>query len=110
MTRALRIRWAGEISDFGRPMPWFGAWLVEDGAREGDWFHSGRGAAETVHQLPVEAVGVRLRFWPSEGLDPEYVDVPLERIGERNGDLWLDTAELNYDAPGPHSRLVLGDD
>ncbi len=105
MTRALRIRWVGEISDFGQPMPWFGAWLVEDGSHEGDWFHSGRGAAETVHQLPPEAVGVRLRFWPSEGLDPEYVDVPLERIDERNGDLWLDTAELNYDAPGPYSRL-----
>ena len=103
--KMLRIRWTGEVSDFGQPMPWFGAWLVGDGSREGDWFHSGRGADETVHALPADAIGVRLRFWPSEGLDPEYVDVPLDQVGERNGQLWIDTGALNYDAPGPHSRL-----
>ena len=101
----LRIIWHEQTSDFGQPMPWFGSWLVGDGETEGDWFHSGRGAAETTHEPPDEAVGVRLRFWPSEGLDPEYIDLPLDKLRERHGTLWIDTSELNYDAPGPHSRL-----
>ena len=100
MARMVRIRWHLAESDFGLPMPWFGAWLVGDGGEEGDWFHSGRGAAETACEAPAEATGVRLRFWPSEGLTPEYVDLPL---GE--GDCEIDTAELDFGRPGRHSRL-----
>ncbi len=100
MARMVRIRWHLAESDFGLPMPWFGAWLVGDGGEEGDWFHSGRGAAETACEAPAEATGVRLRFWPSEGLTPEYVDLPLG-----DGDCEIDTAELDFGRPGPHSRL-----
>ena len=78
-----------------------GVGLVGDGEVEGDWFHSGRGAAETSHDPPREAVGVRLRFWPSEGLDPEYIDLPLPDSG------LIETISLDYDHPGPHSRLDL---
>lgn len=99
----VRIRWHDSMSDFGQAMPWFGSWLVGDGAVEGSWFHSGRGGGETAHTPPSDAVGVRLRFWPSEGLDPEYVDVPLSSDG---GELVIDTAELEFDRPGPHSRLA----
>ncbi len=95
----LTITWHEQTSDFGEPMPWFGSWLVGDGKTEGDWFHSARGAAETSHQPPPNAVGVRLRFWPSEGLDPEYVDLPIPDSGR------IDTAQLDYDHPGPFSRL-----
>lgn len=97
----LRIVWHEQTSDFGQPMPWFGSWLVGDGETEGDWFHSGRGAAETAHAPPDEAVGVRLRYWPSEGLDPEYIDLPLPDTG------LIETIALDYDHPGPHSRLDL---
>ena len=82
----LKIVWHEQTSDFGQPMPWFGSWLVGDGETEGDWFHSGRGAAETSHEPPEDAVGVRLRFWPSEGLDPEYIDLPLPDSGTNRDD------------------------
>ena len=95
----LRIVWHEQTSDFGEPMPWFGSWLVGDGESEGDWFHSGRGAADTSHEPPDDAVAVRLRFWPSEGLDPEYIDLPLPESG------LIETISLDYDNPGPHSRL-----
>ena len=95
----LRVVWDGRVSDFGEPMAWFGAWLVGDGSVEGAWFYSGRGAAETSHAPPADAVGVRLRFWPSEGLDPEYLDLPLPEGG------LIETGQLDYDRPGPHSRL-----
>ena len=97
----LKIIWHEQTSDFGQPMPWFGSWLIGDGSVEGDWFHSGRGAAETTHQPPHDAVGVRLRFWPSEGLDPEYIDLPLPESA------LIETITLDYDHPGPHSRLDL---
>ena len=95
----LRIIWHEQTSDFGMSMPWFGSWLLGDGETEGDWFHSARGAADTVHEPPSDAVAVRLRFWPSEGLDPEYIDVPLPSDGVIN------TLQLDYDHPGPHSCL-----
>lgn len=100
--RTVRIRWHGATSDFGLSMPWFGSWLIGAEGVEGDWFHSGRGAAETEHNVPPGATGVRLRFWPSEGLDPEYVDVPLPRDAETHV---IETAALDLDRPGPHSRL-----
>lgn len=102
MVRMVRIRWHGGTSDFGLLMPWFGSWLIGANGVEGDWFHSGRGAAETEHAAPDGATGVRLRFWPSEGLDPEYVDVPLVEAGETQ---LIETARLELDRPGPHSRL-----
>ena len=100
--RTVRIRWHGATSDFGLSMTWFGSWLIGAEGVEGDWFHSGRGAAETEHQAPPGATSVRLRFWPSEGLDPEYVDVPLAADAETQ---LIDTAALDLDRPGPHSRL-----
>ena len=100
----VRISWHGARSDFGEAMPWFGSWLIGDDGVEGGWFHSARGAAETSHTPPREASGVRLRFWPSEGLDPEYVDVPLPEGG---GAFAIDTSQLDFERPGPHSRLPL---
>lgn len=100
MARVVRVRWHLAESDFGLPMPWFGSWLVGEEGAEGEWFHSGRGAAETWHDAPAEATGARLRFWPSEGLTPEYVDVPLGA-----GDAEIDTAALDFERPGPNSRL-----
>lgn len=102
MARLVRIHWHGAVSDFGQPMPWFGSWLIGADGIEGDWFHSERGEAATEHDVPAGATGVRLRFWPSEGLDPEYVDVALPAGVEAHA---IDTAALDLDRPGPHSRL-----
>ena len=58
---------------------------------------------------PADASGVRLRFWPSEGLDPEYIDIDLPGNPPGNAATHLiDTASLDFDRPGPHSRLVSG--
>lgn len=99
----LRIRWHEATSDFGLAMAWFGSWLIGADGQEGEWFHSARGAAETEHAAPPGATGVRLRFWPSEGLDPEYIDVSLPAQASAHT---IDTAVLNFNRPGPHSRLV----
>ncbi len=105
----LRVRWHAATSDFGLQMPWFGSWLIGAEGLEGEWFHSGRGAALTEHQAPADASGVRLRFWPSEGLDPEYIDIDLPRNLPGDAETHLiDTASLDFDRPGPHSRLVSG--
>ena len=107
----LQIRWHAATSDFGLQMPWFGAWLIGAEGLEGEWFHSGRGAAVTEHETPADASGVRLRFWPSEGLDPEYIDIdlPSDLPGNPPSSAaahLIDTASLDFDRPGPHSRLA----
>ena len=85
--RDLEIDWPELSNEHGDPILWFGAWLVGDEGVEGDWFHSGRGAARTTHAVPSDATGVRLRRWPNEGLAPEYADPDPDtgRIGRRVG-------------------------
>ena len=98
----VQIRWHEAVSDFGLSMPWFGSWLLGAEGLEGEWFHSGRGGALTEHEAPPAATGVRLRFWPAEGLDPEYIDIALPPAAAAH---MIDTAQLDFDRPGPHSRL-----
>ena len=33
---------------------------------EGEYFYDGPGGQETQHEVPAEAIGVRLRWWPNE--------------------------------------------
>lgn len=73
-------------------MIWFGSWLVGNEGNEGGWFHSARGGAEVVVDIPAEATGIRVRRWPSDGLDAEYADVlDLEGLGS------LDAGGLDFD-------------
>lgn len=53
---------------------WLGAWLVSRDGEEGEYFYDGPGGAETTHDVPTEAVGVRLRWWPPDN----QVDLNLE--------------------------------
>ena len=81
--REIAIDWPDTSNEAGSPMLWFGAWLVGSDGVEGDWFHSGRGVADTLHVIPEEATGIRLRRWPNEGLAPEYADlipVPADAV------------------------------
>jgi hypothetical protein len=45
---------------------WMGSWLVSREGEEGEYFYDGPGGQETQHEVPAEAIGVRLRWWPNE--------------------------------------------
>jgi hypothetical protein len=53
---------------------WLGAWLVSRDGEEGEYFYDGPGGGQTTHDIPSEAVGVRLRWWPPD----TQVDLNLE--------------------------------
>lgn len=53
------------------PMRLLVSWLLP--AHEGAVFYGGSGGA-VLSPVPPDAVGFRLRRWPSEGLAPEYLD------------------------------------
>lgn len=75
LSSKLSITWPEITNERSVPMLWLGAWLLGPDGEEGDWFHSGRGAAVTEHEVPFGVTGVRIRRWPNEGLAPEYADV-----------------------------------
>ncbi|MGH2628364.1 MAG: hypothetical protein ACRDHY_17130 [Anaerolineales bacterium] len=83
MTASIRIDWPAVENEQGRPMLWFGSWLVGVAGDEAEWFHSARGGAQGNYPVPPHATGVRIRRWPSHGLDAEYADL-------------LDLASLNH--------------
>ncbi len=96
----ITVHWPDERNEQGRPMLWFGSWLVGGQGGEAGWFHSGRGAATTQAVVPPEATGVRIRRWPNDGLDAEYADI-LELAELRE----LRAAELDFDRRQRYSRL-----
>ena len=99
----LVIEWGAESNEQGGPMRWLASWLTGDQGHELDWFYSGWGDETTEHAIPAAATGVRLRKWVSEGLDPEYLDLPIERS------TLIRTAALDFDAQQPHrARAVSG--
>jgi hypothetical protein len=73
-------------------MLWFGSWLVGDCGSEGGWFYSGRGGEDGVYAVPSDVTGVRIRRWPSDGLDPEYCDLPPP---ERDIELALEALDFD---------------
>ena len=97
------VHWERRTNEHGDPLLWFGSWLLLDGDSEGDWFYSGRGDETTSHPVPAAATGARIRCWPSEALEAEYVDVALNVDGARLGE--LHTAHLTFDTKQPHSHL-----
>ena len=99
----LTVHWERRTNEHGDPLLWFGSWLLVDGDSEGDWFYSGRGGETTSHPVPAVAAGARIRCWPSEALEAEYVDIALRADGVRLGE--LHTARLTFDSKQPHSHL-----
>lgn len=83
-------------------MRWLGSWLVGSDGREAAWFYSGFGSESTQHVVPADATGVRIRRWVSEGLDPEWLDLPCE------GEAEIATAVLDFDAPRAPAAAVTG--
>jgi hypothetical protein len=89
---SIAITFPEEINEQGRPMLWFGSWLVGGEGQEGAWFHSGRGAGAGVYDVHAEATGLRIRKWPNDGFEAEYADVlDLSSIGVITAD------ELDFD-------------
>ena len=93
-----------ELNEHGEQMLWHGSWLVSDDGVEGDAFYSGRGGVTGRYALPAAAVGLRVRRWPNEGLEPEYADV-LDLAHRRE----LRGSDLDFDVTQPFSRLQLSD-
>lgn len=62
---------------------WLGSWLVSRDGEEGDYFYDGPGGTETTHDVPPEAIGLRLRWWPpSSQVDLNLEFGPLPTLGE----------------------------
>jgi hypothetical protein len=96
----LAIEWAAQTNEQGGASRWFGSWLLNALGVEGGWFYGGHGGERTEHAVPGGVVGVRIRRWTSEGLDPEYFDLPLD------GRERIVTAEIDFDAAQPHRLLA----
>jgi hypothetical protein len=45
---------------------WMGSWVVSRDGEEGEYFHESVGGQTTTHTPPADAIGIRLRWWPSE--------------------------------------------
>ena len=97
----LTLHWPELANEHGAPMLWFASWLVGNEGCEGDWVYSGRGGESALAAVPADATGVRIRRWPSEGLEPEYVDVDL--AATQGGELRV--GGLDFDTVQRFSRL-----
>ena len=98
---AITVDWPEATNEHGQPMLWFGSWLSGSDGAEGPWFYSGRGGRRSTYRVPPAATGLRIRRWPNEGLDAEYVDLtPL------NGVSHVSPESLNFDAPQPFSPFT----
>ena len=96
----LIVHWPDLANEHGYGLMWFGSWIVDDEGAEGEWFYSGRGGESQTTTIPDEAIGVRVRRWPSEGLDAEYADVLLN---DSPRELWAE--QLNFDVKQPFARI-----
>ena len=93
-----------ETNEHGDRMLWYGSWLVGADGVEGEGFYSGRGGGVGRYTVPSAAVGLRMRRWPNEGLEPEYADVlDLARVRE------LGAGDLDFDVRQRFSMLHLPD-
>lgn len=101
MSYDLAILWPAAMNEHGERMLWAGSWLVGSAGAEGDGIYSGRGGERRRYHVPPAATGVRIRRWPNEGLEPEYVDV-LDLAGVAE----LRPERLDFDARQPFSRLT----
>lgn len=100
MPATIHIRWPEVENENGRPMLWFGSWLVDDRGAEGGWFHSGRGGARGSYDVPLSATGMRIRRWPNDGLEAEYADLTaLEGLTD------LVASDLDFDIRQKFSLL-----
>jgi hypothetical protein len=65
MAERLTIDWGEAEKAPDERKRWLASWLISRDGEEGDYFYDGPGGQETIHDVPAEAVGFRLRWWPS---------------------------------------------
>jgi hypothetical protein len=74
MPTKLEMNWGESEKALDTRKRWLGAWLVSRDGEEGEYFYDGPGGVETSHDIPSEALGLRLRWWPPDN----QVDLNLE--------------------------------
>jgi hypothetical protein len=66
MIEQLTVDWGeGDKGPLDRKR-WMGSWVVSRDGEEGEYFYDGPGGQVTSHVVPSDAVGICLRWWPSE--------------------------------------------
>jgi hypothetical protein len=70
-TTRVTINWGESELPEAQRRRWLGAWILDLDGTEGDFFYDGPGGQPTSHDAPEDAVGIRLRWWPS----PDAEDV-----------------------------------
>ena len=65
-TASLKIDWGEQEKEADDRRRWLGAWLVSVEGEEGEYFYDGPAGRETIHSVPPDAKGFRLRFYPSQ--------------------------------------------
>lgn len=66
MAKQLTIDWGETDKGPQDRKHWMGSWVVAHDGEEGEYFYEGVGGQATTHPVPPEAIGIRLRWWPSE--------------------------------------------
>jgi hypothetical protein len=66
MATQLTIDWGEAEKQPGDRKRWMGSWVVARDGEEDEYFYEGTGGQTTTHPVPPEAIGIRLRWWPSE--------------------------------------------
>ena len=102
MAGAVTVDWGSDPNEHGEPMLWLGSWLAGAGF-EGAIFYSGRGGNRLAYDPPPSAAGLRIRRWPNEGLDAEYVDLALSEVRDA-----IDASSLAFEAPSSQRERIHG--
>jgi hypothetical protein len=66
MVEQLVIDWGEAAKAAQDRKRWMGSWVVARDGEEGEYFYDGPGGQVTTHAVPPEAIGICLRWWPSE--------------------------------------------
>ena len=83
MAKKLAMNWGEAEKAPEARKRWLGSWLVSRDGEEGDCFYDGPGGVETMRDVPVEAIGLRLRWWPpSNQVDLNLEFGPLPTLAE----------------------------
>jgi len=76
---------------------WMGSWVVACDGEEGEYFYEGPGGQATTHPVPPEAMGIRLRWWPSEN----------EGIGQTQVGAMANLVNLYFFPEGSEGQLTV---
>ncbi|MGE0684412.1 MAG: hypothetical protein AB7P69_26340 [Candidatus Binatia bacterium] len=82
MVKQVTIDWGETDKTPEQRKIWLGAWLVSRDGEEGEYFYDGPGGVETTHDVPAEAVGFRLRWWPPADAPANLAIGPIATLAE----------------------------